>query len=76
MIIPAAIRGRGSRQLARVPADDQQADQYGTDQHDHPDIQAGMEGLVASGGPQKARGGADGAESEIYLFHPSPRNDE
>jgi hypothetical protein len=37
-----------------VPADDQDSDQNGADQHDNPDVEPGMEGLIAGGGSQQA----------------------
>src|ERR1019366_6545082 len=61
---------------AGVLSNNQQSDQNRADQHDHPDVEAGVNRLVAGRGSQQARRSADGAESEIESFHPSAGNDE
>src|SRR5208282_4904947 len=57
-------------------SNDQQSHQNRADQHHHPDVEAGMKGLVSGSGSNQARGGADSAESEIEFFHPSAGNHE
>ena len=59
-----------------VYANDQQSHQNRADQHDNPDVEAGVKCPVANRGSEQARRGADGAESEIEFFHPSAGNDE
>ncbi len=61
---------------ARMSAKNQQANQNRADQHDNPDIEAGVERLIASGRAKQAGTSADGAESEIEFSHPSAGNDQ
>ncbi len=52
-------------------AKNQGSDEHRADQHHDSNVEANMESLVAGGGSKQAGSGADGAKSEVKLFHPS-----
>ena len=46
------------------------------DQHCNPNVDAGVKGMVSSGGSEQAGGGAEVAEREVNLFHPAAGDNE
>jgi len=60
---------------AGVYSNYQQSDQNRAYQHYNSYVEAGVKLLIAGSDSEQARGGADGAESEIEFFHPSAGNE-
>ena len=55
-------------------ANNERSDQDRAHKHHHSNVKAGVECLIAEGGTQQARTGADSAHPEIESFDPAARN--